>query len=98
MNNYAYKQDYDHYVENLRGYHSNNRTNMRDVYMKSNKQGRSSPQKDFFVEGQMSIRSPKVRNGLAVLKDFQQRQCNRLSRPQRKSLDKIEEELIRGNA
>ena len=51
MHNYAYKQDYDHYVENLRGYHTNANTNMREVYKNSNKQGRASPQKDFFVEG-----------------------------------------------
>lgn len=70
MNNYAYKQDYDSYVENLRGYHTNTQKNMHEVYKRSTKQNRTSPKKDFFVEGQMGIRSPKVRNGLAVLKDF----------------------------
>ena len=70
MNNYQYKQDYDSYVENLRGYQPNNSKNIRDVYLRSTKQGRTSPKKDFFIEGQMGVRSPKVRNGLAVLKDF----------------------------
>ena len=50
ISNYASKQDYDSYVDNLRGYQTNN-TNMRDVYKRSTKQGRSSPQKDYFVEG-----------------------------------------------
>ena len=97
MNNYAYKQDYDHYVENLRGYHSNNRTNMRDVYLKSNKQGRSSPQKDFFIEGQMSIRSPKVRNGLAMLNSYQKGQCARLSIPRQKSTERIDADALRAS-
>ena len=83
MNNYAYKQDYDNYVENLRGYYSNASTNMRDIQLRSNKQPRQSPKRDHFVEGQISIRSPKVRNGLAVLKDFQKVQCDRLSQPPR---------------
>ena len=42
----------------------------------------------------MSIRSPKARNGLAVLKDFQKHQCSRLAAPRRNSLGKIEEEEL----
>lgn len=88
MNNYAYKQDYDNYVENLRGYYSNASTNMRDIQLRSTKQPAQSPKRDHFVEGQISIRSPKVRNGLAVLKSYQTGQCNRLSVP-RKSRDAL---------
>ena len=89
ISNYAGKQDYDSYVDNLRGYQTNN-SNMRDIYKRSTKQGRSSPQKDFFVEGQLGVRSPKVRNGLAVLKSYQSGQCARLSMPRQKSSETLD--------
>ena len=51
VNNYSPKQNYTAYVDNLRGYHSGNRALMRDICSRSNRQGRHSPQKDFFIEG-----------------------------------------------
>ena len=50
---------------------------------KSRKFKVTSPQKDHFVEGQISIRSPKVRNGLAILGSSQRLQAARLSMPRK---------------
>ena len=42
----------------------------------------------------MGVRSPKVRNGLAVLKSYQSGQCARLSIPRQKSSETLD---ITGN-
>ena len=88
MTNYGFKKDYDSYIENLRGYHNN--APMKEIQKSSNNQQRASPKKDHFVEGQLSIRSPKVRNGLAMLNSYQRGQCARLSMPRQRSLEHIE--------
>ena len=85
VSNYSPKQNYDAYVDNLRGYQSNSRSLMRDICHKSSRQGKLSPKKDFFIEGQVNNTSRRVRNGLAVLKQHQRGQCARLAIPRKKS-------------
>ena len=66
MTNYAWKKDYDSYIDALR-YHP---TKPPMVEVKQRSKDPSSPIKDHFVEGQLSIRSHRARNGLAMLNNY----------------------------
>ena len=62
---------YEAYVDNLRKYESH--TNPHLVQMSS--------RNDYFTKGQLSIRSPKIQEGMNNLQKFQKFQSNRLSSP-----------------
>lgn len=81
VSNYRYVDDQKAYIKNLRNYETNHCITSADV-------GRSlkgNPRKDYFVEGQISIRSPKVRNGVHALANYQFRQSDRLAMPRKVS-------------
>ena len=62
--NYTFQNDRDAYVKSLRSYAPNQ--GQHGLVQSSRKQ--CSPRRDHFVEGQISIRSPKARNGLNMLR------------------------------
>jgi len=53
------------------------------------RKGMSPSQRDTFIEGQISVRSPKARNQINMLKTHQKMQINRLSMPKRVRCDSI---------
>ncbi len=61
-NEYAFKNPRVEFVDNLRTYRVNDE--QRKVYARSKRINVLSPLKDHFVEGQVSIRSPFVKNDL----------------------------------
>jgi len=76
-------------VRSLRGYDKGNE--MRSLRNNARK-GMSSPSmRDTFIEGQISVRSPKARNQINMLKTHQKMQINRLSMPKRGRCDSITE-------
>lgn len=84
--NYTWQSDQDAYVNSLRGYPTTVQSEQRAVYTKSKR----SPERDHFVEGQCSLRSPKARNDLRMLKAYQVMQNSRLSMPRKKSIDRFD--------
>ena len=70
MSNYTYMNDRDAYVASLRGY-TTNVTQEQKILQNNAKKGAIHTGKDHFVNGQISIRSPKARNGLNMLKASQ---------------------------
>ena len=84
--NYAYQNDRDAYVNSLRGYPMQG--NQQRAIQADKRKG-LSPQRDHFIEGQISIRSPKARNGLNMLRTSQKWQADRLSMPKRKSQERF---------
>ena len=81
--NYAYMNDRDAYVNSLRSYTT--QVGQEQKVLQANATKTGSPRRDFFVEGQISIRSPKARNGLNMLKTYQRMQNDRLAQPKRDS-------------
>ena len=81
--------NYNSYVDNLRGYDDTSAQLVQnDLILQSVRKDRNSPRRDHFTEGQVSIRSISVRNGLAVLQKQQKDFTCRLSQPLRgKSVD-----------
>ena len=62
------QSNYNRYVENLRSYNdANAQLVQNDLVAQSVRNKRNSPARDHFTEGQVSIRSVSVRNGLAIL-------------------------------
>ena len=89
-NHYSAKNDRDCFVESLRGYAGHSIGAHRQI-SKEKRMGQS-PQKDHFVEGQISIRSPKARNGLNMLRTSQKWQAERLAMPQkRRSQERLQD-------
>jgi hypothetical protein len=84
--NYTWMNDQEAYVKSLRGYPESIQMQQRAVYTNSKK----SPNKDHFVEGQCSLRSPKARNDLRMLKAHQMMASERLALPKQRSVDKFE--------
>ena len=65
--NYSYANDRDAYVNSLRGYATSVQQEQKILQANARK-GAIHTGKDHFVAGQISIRSPKDRNGLNMLK------------------------------
>ena len=85
----------DHYVANLRSYSTNQEGLRRTLYQNSQKQHRISPSKDHFIEGQVSVRSPRARNEINLLKNYQDVQNQRLSRPKLQSVGRFDKLVSR---
>ena len=87
-------RNYNGYVENLRSYtHDTNPQIVQNAIKKGRNNHLANKSKDHFVEGQLSIRQPKVRNCLADLQDFQRTQCDKLSVPRRVRLNEIQDQM-----
>jgi len=69
------------YVHGLRHYGSSERGNQMQIVQGSSKYGEMSPKKDFFTEGQCSIRSPKARHEVALTGVAQRNSVGRLAIP-----------------
>ena len=93
--NYSMKNSGEAYVNSLRHYQpsaspvrqdraSRNMTSTLNRKASANKA--VIAERDYFTEGQMSIRSPKARYGLNVLRGSQDVLANRLSMPKRASV------------
>ena len=61
-------------------------TSQRAIY--ASKAKGVSPSRDHFIEGQISVRSPRARNSISMLKAEQRMQADRLAAPKRKSIDR----------
>lgn len=81
MSNFAAKAVNDRYVANLRQYDSSVQGHQRTIVQQSRLRQGLSPLKDFFVEGQVSIRSPRARRTLAAASGYQKASVERLSIP-----------------
>ena len=94
--NFAKKNDRDAYVESLRGYSLPVQDQQRAIY--ANQRKGSSPKRDHFIEGQISIRSPQARNSLNMLRTSQKFQAERLSIPRDRSIEKFVEIQMRASS
>lgn len=68
MNNFSTKAVNDRYVKSLRLYDTTVRGVQRQIANQSRQQHGHSPQRDYFTEGQISVRSPKARKTMAYAK------------------------------
>ena len=87
MCNYSFANDRDAYVHSLRAYPTSIAGAQRQI--NADKKKGLSPRRDHFVEGQISIRSPKARNGLNMLHTSQRWQADRLSMPKKASQERF---------
>jgi hypothetical protein len=71
MSNYRYTNDRQAYVKSLRTYDSSLQSTQYNIGKRSMKQNKGGKGKDYFIEGQISIRSPKIRNGIQILQNYQ---------------------------
>jgi len=53
------------------------------------RKGMSPSQRDTFIEGQISVRSPKARNQINMLKMSQVMQAERLAMPRQRSVERL---------
>ena len=70
-------------MRSLRGYDQGNE--MRSLRNNARK-GMSPSMRDTFIEGQISVRSPKARNQINMLKMSQVMQAERLAMPRQRSV------------
>ena len=86
MFNYSGKKDYDAFVGDLRGYRGNahgHRSMKSLTVMQTTYSGKPLAKQDHFVKGQLSPHTNQARNGLAVLKNYQKDQSERLAMPRK---------------
>lgn len=81
MANYEKRAVNDRHVQNLRHYGTSVRDTQFQVAALSSKRDGLSAMKDFFVEGQVSIRSPKMRQQIGATHLAQRSSVERLSVP-----------------
>ena len=73
-------------MRSLRGYDQGNE--MRSLRNNARK-GMSPSMRDTFIEGQISVRSPKARNQINMLKMSQVMQAERLAMPRQRSVERL---------
>lgn len=71
----------DNHVRSLRNYTQNIQSYQHDLNRLSKRNDCQSPKRDFFVEGQLSVRSPKIQKSINMFSQYQSEMTNRLASP-----------------
>jgi hypothetical protein len=83
MSNYAWQKQENAYVSGLRGYGTTINGTQNSLAAQSKGRNGLSPMKDFFVEGQVSIRHPQWRHAMSKTHKTQRSSVERLAIPRK---------------